>query len=113
MHEMSVAQSILKIVLNEARKNGATKVKIVRIRAGELRGIVRDQLAFFFEFITKDTLAQGAVLEVEQVPIKAKCKSCEHVFMVRNYEFLCSECTSKDVDVIEGLELAVKEIEVE
>jgi hydrogenase nickel incorporation protein HypA/HybF len=110
---MSVAQSILKIVLNEAQRNGATKVKIVRIRAGELRGIVRDQLAFFFDFITKDTLAEGSVLEVEQVPIKAKCKSCEHVFMVQNYEFLCPECTSKDVDVIEGLELAVKEIEVE
>ncbi len=44
MHEMSVAQSILKIVLNEANKNGAAKVKTVRIRAGELRGIVRDQL---------------------------------------------------------------------
>jgi len=113
MHEMSVAQSILKIVLNEAERNGATKVKIVRIRAGELRGIVRDQLAFFFDFITKDTLAEGAILEVEQVPIKGKCKSCEHVFMVQNYEFLCPECTSKDVDVLEGLELVVKEIEVE
>jgi len=113
MHEMSIAQSILKIVLTEAQRNGATKVKTVRIRAGELRGIVQDQLGFFFEFITKDTIAEGAVLEVEQVPIKAKCKSCEHVFMVQNYEFLCAECASKDVDVLEGLELAVKEIEVE
>ena len=30
--------------------------------------------------------------------------------MVHDYEFLCPECGSKDVDVIEGMELAVKEI---
>lgn len=113
MHEMSIAQSILKIALAEAMKNGARKIKVVRIRAGELRGIVPDQLSFFFEFLTKETPAEGAALEVEKVPIKAGCKSCEHIFMVQDFEFLCPECGSKDVDVIEGLELAVKEIEIE
>ncbi len=113
MHEMSVAQSILKIVLSEAAKNGATKVKTVRIRAGELRGIVRDQLAFFFEFITKDTIAEGSAFEVEYVPIKCVCKECDHTFQVEDFEFVCSECQSKDVDTIQGMELAVKEIEVE
>lgn len=113
MHEMSIAQSILKIILAEAQRNGATKIKTVRVRAGELRGIVEHQLAFLFDFVTKDTPAEGAKLEVETVPIKAKCKSCEHVFMVKEFEFLCPECESKDIDTIEGMELAVKEIEIE
>lgn len=113
MHEMSIAQSILKIVLTEAQRNGAHKIKTVRIRAGELRGIVPSQLSFFFQFITKDTLAEGSTLDFETVPIKGKCKTCEHVFPVQNYEFLCPNCRSKDVDVIEGMELAVKEIEIE
>jgi hydrogenase nickel incorporation protein HypA/HybF len=113
MHEMSVAQSILRIVLDSAQKNGATRVKLVRIRAGELRGIVREQLAFFFDFITKDTIAEGAGLEVEKVPIQARCKGCSHVFMVKDYAFVCPECESKDVDTIQGMELAVKEIEIE
>lgn len=113
MHEMSIAQSILKIALSEAQKNGAKKLKTVRIRAGELRGIVPSQLSFFFQFITKDTPAEGATLDVETVPIKGKCKSCENVFMVENYEFICKQCQSKDVDVLQGMELAVKEIEIE
>ena len=113
MHEMSIAQSILKIAITEAQRNGAAKLKIVRIRAGELRGIVPDQLSFFFEFITKDTPAEGAKLEVETIPIRGKCKSCDHIFMVENYEFICKECQSKDIDVLEGMELAVKEIEIE
>jgi hydrogenase nickel incorporation protein HypA/HybF len=113
MHEMSIAQSILKIALNEAQKNGARKLRVVRIRAGALRGIVPEQLSFFFQFITKDTPAEGASLDVETVPIKGKCKPCEHVFMVQNFEFVCPQCKSKDVDVVEGMELAVKEIEIE
>ncbi|MBI4830291.1 MAG: hydrogenase maturation nickel metallochaperone HypA, partial [Candidatus Lindowbacteria bacterium] len=76
-------------------------------------GIVPNQLSFFFQFITKDTLAEGANLDFEVVPIKAKCKPCENVFRVENYEFLCPSCKSKDVDVLEGMELAVKEIEIE
>ncbi|MCP4285341.1 MAG: hydrogenase maturation nickel metallochaperone HypA, partial [Gammaproteobacteria bacterium] len=88
-------------------------IKTVRIRAGELRGIVQEQLLFLWKFAGKDTLAQGATLEIERVPIKAKCQSCDHVFMVQNHEFICSECDSKDVDVVEGKELDVLEIEVE
>ncbi len=113
MHEMSIAKGILEIVLSEAQRNGATKIKTVRIRAGELRGIVQEQLLCLWEFAGKDTLAEGATLEIERVPIKAKCQSCDHVFMVRNHEFICSGCDSKDVDVVEGKELDVLEIEVE
>jgi Zn finger protein HypA/HybF involved in hydrogenase expression len=33
--------------------------------------------------------------------------------MVQEYEFVCPECESKDVDTIEGMELDIKEIEIE
>jgi len=113
MHEMSIAQSILKIVLPQAERNGATKVKTIRIRAGELRGIVQEQLSFLFEFVAKDTIAEGAVLDIERVPIVSVCNGCKHEFAVKEYQFVCPECESKDVDTIQGMELAVKEIEIE
>jgi hydrogenase nickel incorporation protein HypA/HybF len=47
------------------------------------------------------------------VPIKAVCKECSHEFMVQDYAFVCPECESKDVDMLQGMELAVKEIEIE
>lgn len=112
MHEMSIAESILRIAIAEGLRNQARSVKTIRIRAGELRGIVPEQLSFFFDFVARDTLAAGATLEVEKVPIKARCKTCEHVFMVQNFQFLCPQCNAKDVDTIEGLELMVNEIEI-
>ncbi len=113
MHEMSIAQSILKIVVPQAERNGAKKIKTIRIRAGELRGIVQEQLSFLFDFVAKDTIAEGATLDIERVPIKSVCNACKHQFMVEEYEFICPECESKDVDTIEGMELDIKEIEIE
>jgi hydrogenase nickel incorporation protein HypA/HybF len=113
MHEMSIAQSILKIVVPQAESNGGKQIKTIRIRAGELRGIVQEQLSFLFEFVAKDTIAEGAVLEVERVPIKSVCNTCKHEFMVEEYKFECPKCESKDVDTIEGMELDIKEIEIE
>jgi hydrogenase nickel incorporation protein HypA/HybF len=113
MHEMSIAQSILKIVTPQAERNGAKKITLIRVRAGELRGIVQEQLSFLFEFVAKDTIAEGAKLVVEKVPIKSVCNECKHEFMVQEYSFICPECESKDVDTIEGMELAVKDIEIE
>ena len=113
MHEMSIAKGILEIALSVAQQNGATQIKTVRIRAGDLRGIVQEQLSRLWGFAVKDTLADGATLEVERVPTKANCKSCGHVFLVQNNEFICSECDSTDVEVIEGMELDVQDIEIE
>lgn len=113
MHEMSIAQSILKIVLPQAERSGAKQIKVIRIRAGELRGIVAEQLSFLFDFVAKDTIAEGAVLDVVRVPIKSVCKDCKHEFMVQDYKFECPECESKDIDTLEGMELEVKEIEIE
>ena len=113
MHELSIAQNIMKIVDSSARQSGATSVKTIRIRAGALRGIVSEQLLFLFDFVKKETIAEGATLEVEIVPVKARCKDCQRVFLVENFEMICSECQSKDLDVINGMELDVKEIEIE
>jgi hydrogenase nickel incorporation protein HypA/HybF len=112
MHELSIAQNIMKIVASSAQRSGATSVKTIRVRAGALRGIVPEQLLFLFDFVKKETIAEDATLEVEIVPVKAECKDCQRMFLVQNFEMICPECQSKDLSVISGMELDVKEIEI-
>jgi Zn finger protein HypA/HybF involved in hydrogenase expression len=52
-------------------------------------------------------------LEVEIVPVKAGCKDCRRVFLVEDFQMICSECPSKELSMINGMELDVKEIEIE
>jgi hydrogenase nickel incorporation protein HypA/HybF len=113
MHELSIAQNIVTIVVDEAKRAGAASVKTIRIRAGALRGIVREQLLFSFDFVKTGTVAEGATLEMETLPIRAACKTCSREFGVENYEMICPECTSKELNLIQGMELDVKEIEIE
>jgi hydrogenase nickel incorporation protein HypA/HybF len=109
---MSIAKSLLDIVTGEASKHNIEKVVRIHIRAGELRGIVPEHLNYFFQFVSKDTLAEGAELEVEILPVKAECKACEMTFRVENFNYQCPRCRSEDVDTVQGLELMVQDFEV-
>ncbi len=113
MHEMSLAQNILDIALKTASAHQVNRVVRITIRAGQLRGIVPEQLKFCFGFVAKDSLAEGADLVVNTLPIQAACKKCQDTFFVKEYSFICPACESDQVDVVQGMELLVENIEVE
>lgn len=112
MHEMSIVESILDLVKDVATQNKANRVTLVRIQAGVLRGVISESLSFYFGFLSKDTIVEGAKLEIEPIPIKARCTACHDTFAVQEHRFICPQCHSEDVSVTEGMELFVKDIEV-
>lgn len=113
MHEMSIAMQILDIAMKEAKVNNAQKVLSIKIRAGELRGIVSDLLTNCFDIISKGTMAEEASISVEELPLEAQCSTCGRIFRVQNYTYQCPHCQSKNVETVQGLELVVQEIEVQ
>jgi len=113
MHEMGIAQNILEISVEAARKEGASKVIRINLIAGELRGIVPMQLTFCFGIVAKDTMADGAYLDVEEVPVAGHCKNCNSDFSVQEYEYVCPKCGSPNIELTGGTELRIKDIEIE
>ena len=68
MHELAIAQSVLKSVQAEAERHpGASAVK-VGVRIGEWSGVNPDALTFGFEALTKGTEWEQLMLEVEACP---------------------------------------------
>ena len=112
MHEMSIAQSIADIVLSTASRHDAARVLGVKIQAGRMRGIVPEQLSFCFTFMVRGTIAEGAELVVEEVPIRTRCRRCQRVFEVEDLRFLCPGCGSGDLETLSGMELMVRDIEI-
>ncbi len=112
MHEMGLAQNIFDIVLRTAQQNGVGKVLRINVRAGQLRGIVPEQLQFCFGFVARESpLVEGAELAIETLPIEGRCKSCKKEFPVEEYRFVCPECGHEDIEVLQGMELLVSNIE--
>jgi len=113
MHEVSICESIIDILSDQAAREGATRVTSVRLRIGEMSGVVEDSLRFAFEVVSKDTLAEGAELVIVSVPLAARCRACAVEFRIEGYAFSCSSCGSPDIEVVSGREMLVEEIELQ
>lgn len=113
VHEMSIAQSLLDIVLEEGRKHRLQEVKTIKLQVGALAAVVPDSLRFCFDLLSQQTIASGASLEIETVPIVARCSDCKELFEVENNVFLCPQCGQPTLDLISGRELSLMSIEGE
>lgn len=114
MHERPVTESIFSIVMEHAAKKDAVRVKKVKIVVGELTGYVEDSIRFYWQALTEGTIAEGAELEVEYVPIKVKCSGCGHEYTAPDqYSMFCPECNFFGGQMMSGKELLVESIEVE
>ena len=73
MHEMSITQALLDLVLETA---GEQRVTGIYLRVGAMSSIVPDSVAIFFDFLSKRTVAEGAQLHFERVPATLTCDAC-------------------------------------
>jgi hydrogenase nickel incorporation protein HypA/HybF len=114
MHEVSIAQSILAIADDYARRNGASSITTVGLRIGELSGVVAEALETAFDIAKLGTLAEHARLEIESVPLIAFCQHCQQEFEVSNPYAIahCPACAAISRDVRQGQELDVSYLEV-
>ncbi len=109
MHELAIAESILDALKEQVKG----KVASIKLRIGEMSGVVPDALRFSFQIASEGTIAQGATLNIEHVPLTARCNDCLETFHIKNYCFECSVCGGSNFKVISGRELMIEEVEVE
>lgn len=114
MHEMSIAQNISDLVRKEIdRIQGVEAVTKIRLKVGMLSGVVPDSLSFCFGFVTEGTPLERASLEIDEIPVRAKCRGCGAAFTLEQPLFICPRCGSSDLAILAGQELVVESIEVE
>ncbi|GHG51123.1 hydrogenase maturation nickel metallochaperone HypA [Streptomyces griseocarneus] len=113
MHELSIATAIVERATELARRHDAGGVEAVRVRVGEMSGVVPDALRFSFEVAREGTVVEAARLDVEEVPARAHCAACEKEFAVGTPPFLwCPRCDSPTTRLLSGRELEITVIEL-
>ncbi len=113
MHEVSICEGIIGILEEHSAMKGGSRITSVRLKIGEMAGVVEDSMRFAFEVVSKGTLAEGAELIIDSVPLTARCRACGVEFRIFNYAFSCAICRSPEIEVVSGRELIVEEIEME
>lgn len=112
MHEMSLAEGMLQIVEDTARRNDATKVSVVWLEIGTLAQIERDALRFCFDAVARGGIAEGARLEIVDTPGVAWCVRCSDRVPIAAIGDACPRCGSYQLQVVEGGEMRLKEIAI-
>jgi hydrogenase nickel incorporation protein HypA/HybF len=113
MHELSIVASLFEILVARARENQATKIVGVKLKVGKLAGVVPEFLQSAFDTYKQDTIAAEAKLEMEEVPLKLRCRKCAVEIEKEDYVLVCPSCGSTDLEILEGMDLLLDKIDVE
>ena len=74
MHELSLSESITELVVEYARREGVGRVSRVVLALGAAATVELEALKFCFPITTANTLAEGAELVIETIPLQARCR---------------------------------------
>lgn len=113
MHEMSLCESVLKIIEDQAAAQGFLTVNVVRLEIGKLSHAEPEAMRFCFQAVAQGTLAGDATLEILRPPGHAWCMTCSETVEIAERYDPCPKCGGHQLQVTGGDELRIKELEVD
>jgi hydrogenase nickel incorporation protein HypA/HybF len=112
VHELSVISDALQFAIETANSAGARRVNGARLRVGVLSGASPDALRFAWPVACRDTIADGAWLEIETVQAACWCARCQGEFVCDDFFNECPRCHELSGDLRRGRELELAAVEM-
>ena len=112
MHEQSIVASLLSMAIEDAKKDNAQRIVSIKLVIGELTGVEKEAVSFYFGFMAKGTLASGASLEFNYTKPQLRCRDCDIIFPKEKLEFNCPQCNKKAIEMVGGRELYIESMEI-
>lgn len=113
MHELPITEQIVRIASDRCRDSGAARVTKISLVIGDDSGIVESCVRMYFDMVCEGTPCEGALLEVERIRPKLRCKGCGSLFVREPFSFVCPECGGEGEPSEVGKEFYIDTIEVE
>ena len=116
MHELPITESILKIVLKHAETNNVRHVVSIHLQIGKLSDLEDEWIQRYFDYLSKGTVAEGAKLKIERMPIMLQCSACFTSYeaeATKLGDVQCPSCGQKDSTLLSGREYYIKDMEVQ
>ncbi len=113
MHEFSIVDSLLHLAEEHAAKNNANKVTKLEIKIGVLSGVEPELLKTAFETFKEGTICENAEFIMKTQPVIVKCKQCGFEGELKKNEYLCPQCKSGELEIIDGEDMYLMSLELE
>ncbi|WP_017304993.1 hydrogenase maturation nickel metallochaperone HypA [Spirulina subsalsa] len=112
MHEVSLMEQTLAIAFDHAQQQNAQRIHRLKMRIGAVSGVVPEALSFAFDVVASGTIAEGATLEIENVPVTCFCPDCDLFFNPPDLIYECPHCGSYIQKPLAGQEIELTSLEV-
>lgn len=112
MHEFSICRSILREVTQAAAHQGNRRVRVIRLRIGPLAAVSAAELAQTMPLVSRDSIADGAEIVTELVPLRVACEACGAESVAEAARLACGACGNRQVRPLNGDELLLVGIEL-
>ena len=113
MHELAVCQALMDQVAGVAAREAARRVTAVTLQIGDLSGVEPQLLQDAWPIASAGSLAAGARLHIETVPLRVRCLACGGETDALPNRLVCGECGSFRTTLVSGEELLLKSVELE
>lgn len=112
MHEMALCEGLVSALQEQARTQDFSRVHAVFLEIGALATIEPDAMSFNFPIVARGTLAEGAALHIAHVDGAAWCMACSTKVSIRAHGEGCPNCGSYQLQVLDGQQMTIKQLEV-
>jgi len=113
MHELSMTERLMQLALSKAQEAGARRILCIHVVVGDSSGLVADYMSFYFEHLTKGTMAEEARLSFRTTPTKLLCRDCRIQYGPNGDRWECPRCGGLSVERLQGGEALLEALEVE
>lgn len=112
MHEMSLCEGIRRVVDQAAASADISRVTRVRLEIGRFAGVEKAALDFAWQVVMRGSKAEGAALEMIDLPGRALCYDCMKTVEIAHRLDPCPTCGGGKLMPDGGDEMRIKDMEV-
>ena len=112
MHELSLADEVVRMVQAAALSEPFTRVATLQLEAGSLAGVEASALRFALEAIVPGTCLEGATIRIDEPEGRGWCASCNAEVTITSRADLCPVCSAYPIKPTSGTALRVVDLVV-
>lgn len=113
MHERSLVRSLIEQVNEELRNRSLGPLRGIRLELGEFSGVEPSLLQLAFDEMARDAWGHDVKLDLEIISLSAQCLTCDKIFQVEGFRFVCPDCHGTDVQIRSGEQMQLVSLDVE
>ncbi len=112
MHEFSVTQELIKILIDESKKHNLSTIIKIKVVVGKLTGFFPESIKYYFDILKEEyEILKRSQIFFEQREGTLKCHTCGYIFNDYSSLTFCPKCGGLNLEVLGGDEFYIEYVE--